>query len=136
MLKAHMLLSLPLKATVIGCWEVSFLPPANEVWGKVMFLHLCVILFTGGRGWLTSQHASQVTWPGESASRGLQAGGGRQTRPLRYMGYYRIQARGTHPTGMLSFLWVNLQQFLIRFKLIFIDKSCKQNPFHSTMASN
>ena len=24
------------------------LPPANEVWGKVMFLHLCVILFTGG----------------------------------------------------------------------------------------
>ena len=26
----------------------SFLPPANEVWGMVMFLHLCVILFTGG----------------------------------------------------------------------------------------
>ena len=25
-----------------------FLLPANEVWGKVMFLHLCVILFTGG----------------------------------------------------------------------------------------
>ena len=25
-----------------------YLPPANEVWGKVMFLHLCVILFTGG----------------------------------------------------------------------------------------
>ena len=24
------------------------LPPANEVWGKVMFLHLCVSLFTGG----------------------------------------------------------------------------------------
>ena len=31
-----------------------FLPPANEVWGKVMFLHLCVILFTGG--WLPSMH--------------------------------------------------------------------------------
>ena len=29
--------------------SVSYLlPPANEVWGKVMFLHLCVILFTGG----------------------------------------------------------------------------------------
>ena len=27
----------------------GFLPPANEVWGKVMFLHLSVILFTGGR---------------------------------------------------------------------------------------
>ena len=26
------------------------LQPANEVWGKVMFLHLCVILFTGGWG--------------------------------------------------------------------------------------
>ena len=26
-----------------------FLPPANEVWGKVLFLHLFAILFTGGR---------------------------------------------------------------------------------------
>ena len=26
----------------------SYLPPANEVWGKVIFLHLSVILFTGG----------------------------------------------------------------------------------------
>ena len=26
--------------------------PANEVWGKVMFLHLCVILFTGQGGGL------------------------------------------------------------------------------------
>ena len=26
----------------------TFLPPANEVWGKVIFLHLFVILFTGG----------------------------------------------------------------------------------------
>ena len=25
----------------------TYLPPANEVWGKLMFLHLCVILFTG-----------------------------------------------------------------------------------------
>ena len=25
-----------------------FIPPANEVWGKVIFLHLSVILFTGG----------------------------------------------------------------------------------------
>ena len=24
------------------------LPPANEVWGKAIFLHLSVILFTGG----------------------------------------------------------------------------------------
>ena len=30
----------------------SFLPPANEVWGKVIFLHLFVILFTGQGAWL------------------------------------------------------------------------------------
>ena len=61
---------------------VPILPPANKVWGKVMFLHLCVILFTGVEG-LASQHASQVTWPrdvylqGEgSASRGVCLQGG------------------------------------------------------------
>ena len=27
---------------------IQYLPPANEVWGKVIFLHLSVILFTGG----------------------------------------------------------------------------------------
>ena len=30
----------------------TFFPYANEVWGKVIFLHLFVILFTGGRAWL------------------------------------------------------------------------------------
>ena len=35
-----------------------YLPPANEVWGKVIFLHLFVILFTGGG--VVSQHALQV----------------------------------------------------------------------------
>ena len=29
-----------------------FLPPANEVCGKVIFLHMCVILSTGGHAWL------------------------------------------------------------------------------------
>ena len=45
----------------------SVLPPANEVWGKVMFLHLCVILFTGGGGLLTPGGAGQ-TPPDTSAS--------------------------------------------------------------------
>ena len=57
----------------------QLLPPANEVWGKVMFLQLCVILFTG----VAYQHASQVTWPasrrvciqGGSASGGVSPGG-------------------------------------------------------------
>ena len=38
--------------TVVGTEEassvVTLLPPANEVWGKVTFLHLTVILFTRG----------------------------------------------------------------------------------------
>ena len=29
---------------------LQFLLLANEVWSKVLFLHLCVILFTGGGG--------------------------------------------------------------------------------------
>ena len=32
---------------------MEFLPPVNEVWGKVMFLHVPVILSMGG----VSQHA-------------------------------------------------------------------------------
>ena len=31
--------------------QLLSLPPANEVWGKVIFLHLSVILFTGGSTW-------------------------------------------------------------------------------------
>ena len=38
-------------------YSVSLLPPANEVWGKVIFLHLFVILFTGGHAWLPGGHA-------------------------------------------------------------------------------
>ena len=33
---------------MIYVFMLVFLPPANEVWGKVIFLHLFVILFTGG----------------------------------------------------------------------------------------
>ena len=39
-----------------------FLPPAKEVWGKVMFLHLCVILFTGGGR--SVQPPCRQTWGG------------------------------------------------------------------------
>ena len=35
-------------------WNAFLLPPANEVWGKVIFLHLFVILFTGGHAWFYS----------------------------------------------------------------------------------
>ena len=36
----------PLDPLLMG--TTKSLPPANEVWGKVIFLHLFVILFTGG----------------------------------------------------------------------------------------
>ena len=62
-----------------------FLPPANEVWGKVMLLPASVILFTGG-----------------SAYRGSASGGSPPPRvTLNTMGYGQ-QAGSTHPTGMLS----------------------------------
>ena len=72
---------------------VIYLPPENEVWGKVIFLHLSVILFTGGV-------------PGQVHPLGrytLLAG----TPPGRYiprqcMLGYGQQAGGTHPTGMHS----------------------------------
>ena len=64
-----------------------------------MFLHLCVILFTGGGG-VPSQHASQVTWPGGSACGEVCVQGeaaciqGCWTDPhhRRYMGYYGIRS--------------------------------------------
>ena len=54
-----------------GTWKLrkmiihlTLLPPANEVWSKVMFLHLC--LSTGGRGSLydvTSRASSVLLFP-------------------------------------------------------------------------
>ena len=50
----------------------ALLPPANKVWGKVIFLHLFVILFTGGG----------VPGPG----RGLHPGGGAWSRGVPGLG--------------------------------------------------
>ena len=55
----------PLKFSTYN--HVYLLPPANEVWGKVIFSQASVILSKRG---LASQHASQVTGP-----RGLHLGG-------------------------------------------------------------
>ena len=48
-----------------------FLPPANEVWGKVIFLHLSVILFRGGGGY-PSIALIQVSWGGVISQHALQ----------------------------------------------------------------
>ena len=96
-----------------------FLPPANEVWGKVMFSLACVILFTGERSFASRGSAF---WrglpPGGSDSGGLPPGGsasrgGWQTplllKPCPRDSWdtkgYSQQAGGTHPTGMLSCLF-------------------------------
>ena len=42
----------------------NLLPPANEVWGKVIFLHLSVILFTGGSTWAGNPHEQIHPLPG------------------------------------------------------------------------
>ena len=67
-----------------------FLPPANEVWGKVMFLHLCVILFTGG-----STSREVVCIQGQTPSSGV----GRPPPPI---GYYGIRS-----TSGLFFLYLS-----------------------------
>ena len=51
--------------------RLDSLPPAIEVWGKVMFLHLCVILFTG----LPSMHHRSHD-QGSASGEGLHPGGG------------------------------------------------------------
>ena len=46
---------------------IEFLPPANEVWGKVIFLHLSVILFTrggGGSTWAGTPMSRYTPWAG------------------------------------------------------------------------
>ena len=97
------------------------LPPASEVWGKVIFLHLFVILFTGGACVVALGGRACVVAPGGHAwllqggmrgccrggvhgcsggACGVAAGGA-------CMGYGEIRRYGqwagsTHPTGMHS----------------------------------
>ena len=95
--------------------DTQFLPPANEVWGKDMFLHVSVILFTGrgvsgtppgrytplGRYTPRQVHPPPAGAPPSGRYPPLQvdpAG----TPPQQCMLGYGQQAGGTHPTGMHS----------------------------------
>ena len=88
--------------SVISDWLL--LPPSNEVWGKVIFLHLFVILFTGGR-WLVPGGCLVLGVPapggvpalGVPASGGMPAPGGLVETPPT-----ATAAGRTHPTGMHS----------------------------------
>ena len=70
---------------------VEYLLPVNEVWDKVIFLHLSVILFTRGRGVL-----GQIHPPGRYTPRQVPPRVG--TLPPTD----GLCAGGTHPTGMHS----------------------------------
>ena len=85
--------ALPIPKEDISNFE--FLPPANEFWGKVIFLHLSVILFTGGCypsmhcRWYPSMHCSR--------SRG---GLWYPSMPCRFPGPHpRGKLRGIRPGG-------------------------------------
>ena len=94
-----------------------YLPPANEVWGKVIFLHLFVILFTGGGVCLSAcwdtppgppPPGPATSPPGTSPPPGSRhpppgTPRNRHTPPTtKHAGSYGQRAGGTHPTGMQS----------------------------------
>ena len=84
------------------------LPPANEIWGKVIFSQASVILFPGGGEWLPSMHHRShdqgVLHPGEVCiQEGLHPDGGRGVEQiLSDTMVYGQQAGGTLPTGLHS----------------------------------
>ena len=94
--------------------KCNLLPPVNEVWGKVMFLHLSVILLTGVCptplcGCRPRPRLGQTPPPlGLGRPHGCRPPGDRtdhpwmQTPGVRQAPSFRYgqQAGGTHPTGM------------------------------------
>ena len=84
----------------------NMLPPANEVWGKVIFLHLFVILFTGG---VPDTPQTRYTPLGPDTPPRDQVHPQEQTPPgpgtpsgAAHAGRYGQHAGGMHPTGMQS----------------------------------
>ena len=95
---------------IILYYYKPFLPPANEVWGKVIFSEACVKNSVhGGGGWYPSMHCrwypsmpcrypvgvSRPTPWGEAEGSGQ--GGSPGPHP-----WTATAAGGTHPTGMHS----------------------------------
>ena len=90
----------------------SFLPSANEVWGKVMFSHMSVILFTEGVGmmslpvWLPDCLIPCSFWEGSPSG-----GGGYPSRgvsPSREVWYYPplvLSFSGSHQNGRYASYW-------------------------------
>ena len=88
----------------ISVWYLfNFYRPQTK-FAKVMFLHLSVILFTGG-----GLHAGEDLHPGGSASKGVW----QTPSPSDTTGYGQ-RAGGTHPTGMHSFFTALLGHACLR----------------------
>ena len=129
---------------------IGLVPPTNEVWGKVIFLHLSVILFTGGYlGRYTPRQVHTPPWADTSLWAGTPPGKvhtplgrytprqvhptGRYTpqvgtppgryTPQQCMLGYGQQAGGTHPTGMHSCLF-NFLRTPILFAVPLIPQLC------------
>ena len=117
---------------LIGFRQGDFLPPANEVVEKIMFLHLSVILFTGGGGVYPSMEWGRGMYPSMEWGRGclpLGPGGvhppwqtpSRQIPPVQTPttpGRHpppkmTIEVSDTHPTGMHSFYLFNKSSVLV-----------------------
>ena len=102
---------------------LSFIPPANEVWGKVMFLHLSVSYSVHG-GWGCDERVVKGVCGERGVSRGCVSRGcvpegvsrgvlsrvcvvdtprtQRLTTPPPHREEMATEAGGTHPTGMPS----------------------------------
>ena len=82
----------------------DLLPPANEVWGKVIFLPLSVNLFTGGSAWPLGGLVPGCAWPwGVPGPKGCLVWGDLVLGvPGGDLPWTAIAAGTTHPTGMHS----------------------------------
>ena len=98
---------IPKSIFIMKTGQDKFLPPANEVWGKVIFSHLSVILFTVDEGGLPqgmlgfapprSRHptlGADTPWSRHTPGAGIPH--------AVHAGRYGQQAGGTHPTEMQS----------------------------------
>ena len=100
----------------------------NEVVAKVMFLHVCVILFTGGvsgqgdpprQGEPPPPPPDQADTPPDQADTPPRT---RQTPPPRKQTpEYGLRAAGTHPTGMHS-CFEYIAEFYDLFSYLFLAR--------------
>ena len=100
------LITIPLVSMVADFLKHSFLPPANEVWGKVIFSATCVFLFGGG--YLYDVTSCLAAWSHVPSGKGVSVPGpmfrgGVSVRELSLDRDSPIwwRAGGMHPTGML-----------------------------------